>query len=187
MKGNRRSFTLIELLIVVAIIAILAAIAVPNFLEAQTRSKVSRVHADMAAMATALEAYCVDNQYYPRDADDRPRGPGFDCNSCMRPLTSPVAYLTSIPQDPFNKFGNRWHPKGSYAYLSLQPAQPSGGSYDDAIGDYVTLRGWGIGSCGPNLVWDFAFYIPDRGAIYDPTNGTISLGDILRTDKGVID
>ena len=53
-------FTLIELLIVVAIIAILAAIAVPNFLEAQTRSKVSRVKADMRTLATALEAYTVD-------------------------------------------------------------------------------------------------------------------------------
>lgn len=60
-----RGFTLIELLIVVAIIAILAAIAVPNFLEAQTRSKVSRAASDMRTLATALEAYFVDNNLYP--------------------------------------------------------------------------------------------------------------------------
>ncbi len=50
-------FTLIEILIVVAIIAILAAIAVPNFLEAQVRSKVSRTKSDMRSVATALESY----------------------------------------------------------------------------------------------------------------------------------
>ncbi len=53
-------FTLIELLIVVAIIAILAAIAIPNFLEAQTRSKVSRVKSDLCIIATAVESYTVD-------------------------------------------------------------------------------------------------------------------------------
>lgn len=60
-----KGFTLIELLIVVAIIAILAAIAVPNFLEAQTRSKVSRVKADMRTIATGLEIYRLDNNDYP--------------------------------------------------------------------------------------------------------------------------
>src|SRR5690349_11907880 len=64
---STKAFTLIELLIVVAIIAILAAIAVPNFLEAQTRSKVSRAKADMRTMVTGLESYAVDNNKYPPD------------------------------------------------------------------------------------------------------------------------
>ena len=68
-----KGFTLIELLIVVAIIAILAAIAVPNFLEAQTRSKVSRVMSDMRSLATAIEAYRTDyNAYHPPDQFPRP-------------------------------------------------------------------------------------------------------------------
>ena len=70
MKKQQKAFTLIELLIVVAIIAILAAIAVPNFLEAQVRSKVSRVRSDMRSLATALEAYQVDNNKYPPDPND---------------------------------------------------------------------------------------------------------------------
>ncbi len=57
-----KAFTLIELLIVVAIIAILAAIAVPNFLEAQTRAKVSRVKSDFRTMATAIETYALDKK-----------------------------------------------------------------------------------------------------------------------------
>ncbi len=61
----KKAFTLIELLIVVAIIAILAAIAVPNFLEAQTRAKISRVQSDQRTYATALETYYIDNNSYP--------------------------------------------------------------------------------------------------------------------------
>ncbi|MGB9693004.1 MAG: type IV pilin protein, partial [Candidatus Sumerlaeaceae bacterium] len=51
---RRRAFTLIELLIVVAIISILAGIALVNFLDAQVRSKASRAKADMKTVVTAL-------------------------------------------------------------------------------------------------------------------------------------
>jgi len=59
------AFALIELLIVVATIAILAAIAVPNFLEAQARAKVSRAHSDLRTIALAIQPYAVDNNKTP--------------------------------------------------------------------------------------------------------------------------
>lgn len=65
MAGFRRAFTLIELLVVVVIISILAALAVPNFLEAQTRSKVSRIKADLRTLAVGLDLYYLDNSSYP--------------------------------------------------------------------------------------------------------------------------
>ena len=106
-----RGFTLIELLIVVAIIAILAAIAVPNFLEAQVRSKVARVRADVRTLATALESYHVDNGKYPPGEMQVPAYWGMTNPSFLSGIsavdwrwsfwTSPVAYMTSIPHDPF--------------------------------------------------------------------------------------
>jgi type II secretory pathway pseudopilin PulG len=99
-----RALPLIELLIVVAIIAILAAIAVPNFLEAQTRSKVSRTLADMRTIRTGLETYYVDNNKYP-ETDQAISGATAGKRSYFR-LTTPVAYLTSIPGSPFKeKYG----------------------------------------------------------------------------------
>src|SRR5881394_2933651 len=89
------AFTLIELLVVVAVISILAAIAVPNFLEAQIRAKISRTKADMRTIATAMESYHVDNNHYP-DTFILPRFERFI------PLTTPIAYITSVPKDPFN-------------------------------------------------------------------------------------
>jgi type II secretion system protein G len=65
MKKRESGFTLIELLIVIAIIGILAAIAIPNLLNAVQRGKQKRSMSDMRALATAIEAYAVDNNQYP--------------------------------------------------------------------------------------------------------------------------
>src|SRR5262245_22376813 len=99
---TRSGFTLIELLMVVGIIAILALIALPNLLDAQTRAKVSRSKSDMRTIATALEGYCVDNNRYVPNYDSgiyQPR-PNSEYET-FGALTSPISYITQVPKDPF--------------------------------------------------------------------------------------
>ena len=66
MKKNE-GFTLIELMIVIAIIGILAAIAIPQFSAYRTRSFNAAAEADLRNAATAQEAYYVDKQTYVAD------------------------------------------------------------------------------------------------------------------------
>src|SRR5687767_15324988 len=57
---NRGGFTLVEIMIVVAIIALLAAIAVPNFLRARKRSQATRVLEDLRMIDSALDQYAIE-------------------------------------------------------------------------------------------------------------------------------
>ena len=57
---NRRGFTLVEIMIVVAIIALLASIAVPGFLRARKRSQASRIINDLRLIDGAVDLYAIE-------------------------------------------------------------------------------------------------------------------------------
>ena len=110
MWRSGKGFTLIELMVVIAIILILALIAVPAYRNMQIRAKKARVQEDLRNIATALEAFYVDwNQYPPADdwikeltgADDASIN-----NSDNKTATGEdggIVYIKSIPNDPFAK------------------------------------------------------------------------------------
>ncbi|MGI8908647.1 MAG: prepilin-type N-terminal cleavage/methylation domain-containing protein [Candidatus Sumerlaeaceae bacterium] len=206
----RSGFTLIELLIVVAIIAILAAIAVPNFLEAQTRSKVSRVKADERSFATAMEAYTVDhNKCSPTFNNNSIVLPWGDTGDAASPdkrinrwhwLTTPIAYLTSPYQDAFAQ--PNVEPNLRFLIIQSPPGlaevtNPAEAPYSGSIGKPSVLWResaqakigdpfWVIYSAGPDKDLDrldpeYTSTLPGFGIQeYDSTNGTVSDGDIIR-------
>ncbi|MDX2177031.1 MAG: prepilin-type N-terminal cleavage/methylation domain-containing protein [Candidatus Sumerlaeia bacterium] len=198
MKRRDGAFTLIELLIVVAIIAILAAIAVPNFLAAQTRSKVSRVKADLRTIATGLESYFTDYNRYVNDSDNTL---GKNGAGGLALLTSPIAYLTTLPEDPFQSAVSAEQASDPNSRFAKNFALGSGSDnqgWRGRFGNYGSQgvpvqQSWLLISVGTDVApadqaddtqgsdeWPYGGGGGARLLTYDPSNGTISDGDIYR-------
>ena len=183
---SRGAFTLVELLIVVAIVAILAAIAVPNFLEAQVRAKTARAKSDLRTVATALESYSVDNNgHYPPDE------PRVDLSGYLAApqLTTPVAYVAGIRSivDPFRRDLDLVPADADevYRYWNVS-ARAAAGPADPAAAPGLAADGpWIVSSAAPDRIDQYPATGPGRYETlgYDPTNGTVSPGDIYRSQK----
>ena len=190
-----RAFTLIELLIVVAIIGILAAIAVPNFLNAQMRAKVSRTVSDMKAIHTAMEMYFLDNNYYPPDYDSGQvpgvSSPGHEFLTYAK-LTTPIAYMSSVPFDAFYlgpQGKSQFQQATNKPYPLFQYAGPLGGELIPRPAWKPSNTIYTMTSVGPDLVDQAAWSQPSTEVyprLYNATNGLTSLGDLYTSNNGVL-
>jgi prepilin-type N-terminal cleavage/methylation domain-containing protein len=234
LHGFTLGFSLIELLIVMAIIGILASIAIPNYQDALTRSKCAKFMGDCQAVQTAVELYYADHSEYPpedrypvgstnRSYSDRPPYPATGFLS--RTLTTPVAYIAKLPIDPFRNHNpayekNQFPERRPYNYSNdMKNTQYYKGStnqyYVSWIYQYLTtpqgnlVRNasnrpnaaiWMINSPGPDgdrdHGWDSQWVdntskpvvdsqTENEPILYDPTNGTLSNGDLYMFGPGL--
>ena len=135
---GRSAFTLIELLLVLVILGILAAIVVPKFSGRTEQARITAATTQISSFSTALDTFEVDNGYYPKGRDglldlvQRPR----DAQNWRGP------YLKEIPKDPWNNDYIYECPgkvnTGSYDIVSMGPDGRVGG--DDDLTNYTQKK-----------------------------------------------
>ncbi len=111
MRGIRKQdagFTLMELMIVMAIISVLATLAVPSFIGAIKSAREAVLKEDLHVMRAAIDSYTMDKQKAPQSLDDLIQD----------------GYLRSIPDDPMTKSKDTWVTDTSDALYSLDQTEP---------------------------------------------------------------
>lgn len=137
-SGKRaRGFTLIEMMVVMLIIGIMAAMVVPNLLSRGEEAKVTAAKADISSIMQALKMYKLDNSRYP--STDQ----GLQA-LVVKPSNGPTAngwkgYLDKIPKDPW---GNQYQylSPGVHGEIDVfsygADGQPGGSGNDADIGSW---------------------------------------------------
>ena len=133
MRRNRRQdagFTLMELMIVMAIIGILATLAVPSFIGAVKSAREAVLREDLHVMRAAIDSYTMDKQKAPQSLDDLIQN----------------GYLRAIPEDPMTHSKDTWVTDTSDAMYSIDQTDPGitdihSGS-DETGGDGQPYSSW---------------------------------------------
>lgn len=124
-KNSRLGFTLIELMIVVAIIAILAFVAAPKFTDLISRSKESSIKAQLGTLRSAMNIYYSDVQEYPSDLSDG-LTTGEKYLKEIPPVTIPSVASTNNPgHQKSNDISTSFDDVASGAWLFLREADQS--------------------------------------------------------------
>ena len=106
-RARERGFTLLELMIVMMIIGILAAIAIPSYLSVVRKGKEAVLKEDLHTMRSAIDAYTVDKSKAPQSLDDLVQG----------------GYLREIPKDPVTARSDTWITDQSDTLTSIDETQ----------------------------------------------------------------
>ena len=128
----RRAFTLVELMLVVMIIGILAALVIPKISGQGERARVTAAHADIhGGIKTALDSFEVDNGFYPKSLQDLIQQP-----SNARNWHGPYFDPPTLPMDPWGNpyvyyYPGKHNPTG-YDLLSVGPDGKEG-TDDDIV------------------------------------------------------
>jgi general secretion pathway protein G len=134
-----RGFTLIEIMVVIVILGVLAALVVPRVLERPDEARAVAAKSDIASIMAALKLYRLDNQRYPSTEQGlaalvtRPETPP------VPPNWKPGGYLEKLPKDPWGRPYQYLNPglKGEIDVLSYgADGQPGGTGADADIGSW---------------------------------------------------
>ena len=107
-RNQDAGFTLMELMIVMAIIGVLTVVAVPSFVGAIRQAKEAALKEDLHVMRAAIDSYTMDKQKAPQSLDDL--------------LTD--GYLRAIPEDPITHAKDTWVPDMGDALHSVDQTDP---------------------------------------------------------------
>ena len=111
-QNGEGGFTLVELMIVMTIIGILAAIAIPSYIRAVNKAKEAVLREDLHVMRNAIDSYTVDKEKAPQSLEDLVQ----------------AGYLKTLPIDPMTNRNDTWITSQSDALMDINETQ---GGIDD--------------------------------------------------------
>lgn len=138
-SGSAAGFTLIEILVVIVILGIIAALVVPKVLERPDEARVIAARSDIATIMQSLKLYRLDNQRYPTTEQGLGALVARPTQAPLPPNWKPNGYLERMPKDPWGQPYQYLNPglRGEIDVFSFgADGQPGGTGVDADVGSW---------------------------------------------------